>query len=98
MSRGRGAVRKRPGQKTRRARGSSRATRAAAKRPARSRTRESQLAHDLGNSLGAVSLHLQVLSGLLAAPDQHEHMDAAMRQVRVASVQLAQLRLLIRES
>jgi hypothetical protein len=77
---------------------STKVTRVAAKRPARFRARESQMAHDLGNSLGAVSLHLQVLSGLLTGPDQREHAEAAIRQIRVATGQLAELRILIRES
>src|SRR3954468_10692622 len=60
------------------------------------RARQVELAHDLGNSLGAVALHIQVLA--TESPEAREHVDAALRQVRAASAQLMELRQLIRES
>ena len=61
-------------------------------------TRQIQLAHDLGNSIGAASLHVQVLGGSASTPEQREGLEAAKRQLRVATGQLAELRRLIRES
>ena len=67
-------------------------------RGGREHSRQAQLAHDLGNSLGAVSLHLQVLGASAGSPAQREGIEAAKRQIRTAAVQLAELRRLIRES
>jgi hypothetical protein len=51
-----------------------------------------QLIHQIGNSIGAVGLHAQVIARLTPAPAEKEHADAILGEVRSLALLLEQLR------
>jgi hypothetical protein len=56
------------------------------------RSPEAELIHQIGNSIGAVGLHAQVVARLAAVPPVQEHADAILREVRALSALLEELR------